>query len=190
MTRHALPTRIFSFRPLALSALAVMAVLALVASLAVGAPTAFAADADAIVGVWETSPEDASKGKARIEIYEDGGKYFGKIVWLEKPIYQEGDGYPDLLGEEKLDLNNPDESKQKDTILGLNLLKDFKHKGDSWEGGTIYDPENGKTYKSILRIGDGGETLKVRGFIGFSFIGRTSEWTRVKDNAQAQPEAA
>ena len=59
-------------------------------------------------------------------------------------------------------------------------MKGFLYDGKgTWKKGTIYDPDNGKTYKSKVKIGDQGE-LKVRGFIGFSLIGRTSQWTRVE----------
>jgi uncharacterized protein (DUF2147 family) len=49
----------------------------------------------------------------------------------------------------------------------------------TWHKGTIYDANDGKTYKCKMRL-EGEDTLKVRGFIGFSMIGRTEEWTRVR----------
>ncbi len=49
----------------------------------------------------------------------------------------------------------------------------------TWKKGTIYDPDNGKTYKCKVRLGDDG-VLNVRGYIGVSMIGRTSLWTRVE----------
>ena len=48
-----------------------------------------------------------------------------------------------------------------------------------WKKGTIYDPDNGKTYKCKLRLVS-DDVLNVRGYIGVSLIGRTSQWTRVK----------
>jgi uncharacterized protein (DUF2147 family) len=50
--------------------------------------------------------------------------------------------------------------------------------GDAWSGGTILDPESGKMYKCLLSLEDGGEKLKVRGFIGLSLLGRTQYWLR------------
>jgi uncharacterized protein (DUF2147 family) len=58
-------------------------------------------------------------------------------------------------------------------------MSDFKYDGKGlWHKGRIYDPDNGKTYKAKMRLAE-DDVLKVRGFIGFSMIGRTEEWTRV-----------
>ena len=125
---------------------------------------AIADEADAIIGQWYT--QDA---KALVEIYRSGDFYNGKIVWLKEPTYEDGT--------EKLDKNNPDESKHQDKIIGLNLVKGFTYKGNHrWTNGTIYDPDNGKTYSCKMTLE--GDALKVRGFIGISLIGRSQEWQR------------
>jgi uncharacterized protein (DUF2147 family) len=63
-------------------------------------------------------------------------------------------------------------------VLGLVILTGFKFDTDEWSDGDIYDPEKGKTYSCTLSLKDSG-TLKVRGYIGISLIGRTEIWTRV-----------
>ncbi|MCD6066436.1 MAG: hypothetical protein K0S33_1262 [Bacteroidetes bacterium] len=120
-----------------------------------------------IIGTWLTDG-----GKAKVQIYKSGERYNGKIVWLKTPNYE--DGTP------KIDKNNPDKNRQKDPILGLNLLKGFVFDEDQWEDGTIYDPENGKTYLCKITYNKGG-WLQVRGFIGVSLIGRTQTWYKVGD---------
>jgi uncharacterized protein (DUF2147 family) len=50
--------------------------------------------------------------------------------------------------------------------------------GNSYEDGTIYDPENGKTYSCTIEMVN-ANTLNVRGYIGISLIGRTDVWKRV-----------
>ena len=61
------------------------------------------------------------------------------------------------------------------------VLEGFEFQGDDeWEEGTIYDPNNGKTYSCIITMED-KETIEVRGFIGFSLIGRTVVWTRYNE---------
>jgi uncharacterized protein (DUF2147 family) len=152
-------------------------VAAVVIALFLALPAA-AGDDDEILGVWATDPEGEG-GQAHIEIYAVDGKYSGKIVWLEEPVYPEGD--PDgEAGEPKVDTNNPDPALQSRPIMGLELMAGFVFDGKgTWKKGTIYDPDNGKTYKCKVKIGDNGE-LNVRGFIGFSMIGRTSLWTRVE----------
>ena len=51
-------------------------------------------------------------------------------------------------------------------------------KGDSWKGGTILDPNNGKEYKAKITLGDDGQTLEVRGYVGVAALGRTQVWQR------------
>ena len=60
--------------------------------------------------------------------------------------------------------------------------------GNTWAKGTIYDPEDGKTYKCKMTLTD-PKTLGVRGYIGISLIGRTTVWTRyVKpEGSEAKP---
>lgn len=145
-----------------------------------GALPVLAVDADAILGVWATDP-DGGGGLAHVEIYANGDRYDGKIIWLEEPLYTaEDEG--ETPGIPKEDHNNPDPALQSRPIVGLLLMEGFVFNGkDTWQKGTIYDPDDGKTYKCKVRFGENGE-LKVRGYIGFSMLGRTSEWTRVKEN--------
>jgi uncharacterized protein (DUF2147 family) len=57
-------------------------------------------------------------------------------------------------------------------------LSGFKFAGDNlWEDGTIYDPENGKTYRCKITL-ESPNRLNVRGFVGISLFGRTTVWTR------------
>ncbi len=63
-------------------------------------------------------------------------------------------------------------------VLGMEILKGL-HKGDDgWDGGTILDPNNGKTYRSQLRVVDGGNKIEVRGYIGIPLLGRSQSWLR------------
>lgn len=127
----------------------------------------FSQKADDIIGTWLTGSE-----KAKVQIFKSGDKYYGTIVWLRNPTYE--DGTP------KVDKNNPDKSKQGNTIVGLNMLKNFSFDEDEWNGGTIYDPENGKLYSCKISIRDGNK-LDVRGYIGISLLGRTETWFKVAD---------
>jgi len=152
--------------------LLLIAVIGLVSSASV-----LAADGDAIVGLWATDPEGEG-GQAHIEIFADGDRYSGNIVWLDEPIYP-SDDEQGMAGQEKVDRENPDAALRTRKIIGLVIMEDFIFDGKgTWQKGTIYDPDNGKTYKSKVKLTDDG-VLKVRGFIGVSLIGRTSQWTRV-----------
>jgi uncharacterized protein (DUF2147 family) len=147
---------------------------AIVAVVACG--LAFADDGDAIVGLWLTAPNEED-GNARVEISKEGGTYVGKIVWLEKPVYPPDDE-EGMAGKEKMDRENPDPDLRNRPVKGLQIMSGFEYAGkNKWKKGTIYAPDDGKTYKCKVTLGDDG-VLKVRGFIGFSMLGRTEEWTR------------
>jgi uncharacterized protein (DUF2147 family) len=54
-------------------------------------------------------------------------------------------------------------------------------KGDNhYQGTEILDPFSGNTYRVKLKLKDLGETLEVRGYVGFSLFGRTQIWKRVE----------
>ncbi len=144
--------------------------------LALAAGPAGAADngADAIVGLWRTEPDP--HGAAIVKIERVGNRYQGRIVWLEKPLYGPDEERP---GQPKVDLNNPDPALRNRPILGLELVKGFVYVGRGrWKKGTIYDPNKGKTYKCKAWL-EGHDTLKIRGYIGFSLLGRNATWKRV-----------
>ena len=145
-----------------------MLMFALVALL-VSNVAAFAQNADAIVGLWAPS-----SGKARVQIFKQGEKYMGRIVWLREPV-------DPATGKPKVDKNNEDEAKRSKPLLGYMLLDNFVFKSEDklWEDGTIYDPENGSTYKCKINMPD-NNTLDVRGFIGVSLFGRTDTWKRLQ----------
>ena len=127
-----------------------------------GAAPVLASDADAILGVWATDPEGGG-GPAHVEIYANGDRIDGKIVWLEEPLYTARMRVR-LAGIPKEDHNNPDPALQSRPIIGLVIMEGFVFDGkDTWHKGTIYDPDNGKTYKCKVRFGDGGE-LRGSGF--------------------------
>jgi uncharacterized protein (DUF2147 family) len=127
--------------------------------------------ADDILGTWLTGTQ-----KAAVTIYKQGSKYYGKISWLKTPLNEEG--------KPKVDKSNPDEKRRADPLMGLNLLKDFSFVGtDKWEKGTIYDPENGKTYSCKITMVD-KDKLDVRGFVGISMLGRTQTWIRIPEKKQ------
>ncbi len=160
------------------------ALAALVLVLAASAATAGSPAADAVTGFWKTEPDP--DGAAIIRIFENDGRYDGEIVWLEKPLYGPDEERP---GQPKVDLNNPDPGLRERPILGLRLLQGFVFDGTKWKKGTIYDPQTGKTYKCKMWL-EGPDTLKVRGFIGFSMLGRNATWTRVPPEELARLEIA
>lgn len=142
------------------------------------AGTAWGADkadpADAVLGKWWFP-----KKNGKMEIYREDGKFFGKVI-----AYDE---------EGALDKNNPDAELAKRPFVGILMLEDFVYNADDevWDSGTIYDGDNGKTYKCKMWFEDGDlSQLKARGFIGFSLLGRTETFARVTKAEEAADAAA
>ena len=78
----------------------------------------------------------------------------------------------------KTDTRNPDPALRNRPLVGLNIFSGFTYDGDgAWSGGFIYDPNSGKTYRCKLKLTN-PNTLKVRGYIGISLVGRTETWIR------------
>lgn len=125
----------------------------------------FSQNKDTILGKWLSA-----SGEAHIQIYQNGNKFSGKLVWLKDPL--------DVNGKPMLDKKNPKNELTKRPILGLIFLKDFIFKDGIWEGGNIYDPKTGKTYSCKISAA-GKDKINVRGFVGFSMLGRTEIWPRV-----------
>jgi len=143
-----------------------LVVLALILFFSVNLNAQTAVSSELITGTWLTA-----SGKAKVKISKEGNVYNGKIVWLRDPLNAEG--------KPKTDKNNPNDALKVMPLLGLNMLKNFVFDEDQWIDGTIYDPENGKTYSCKVKYRDG--KLDVRGYIGISLLGRTETWFKVAD---------
>ncbi|WP_430816693.1 DUF2147 domain-containing protein [Carboxylicivirga sp. RSCT41] len=126
-----------------------------------------------VVGTWLTQDGDS---KVQISQTEDG-HFKGQIIWLKNPTEEDGT--------DKLDKHNPDEDLKRRKIMGLELLKNFEYSEDDeeWTNGTIYDPKSGNTYKCYMWFDGNPNKLQVKGYIGFSLIGKKVSWTRVIGDA-------
>lgn len=124
-----------------------------------------AGDENGIVGKWGDR-----KGEAKVMIYKKGDKFYGKLYWLKSPY--------DKDGNVRKDEKNPVPDKRDRELEGLEILHDFRYQNGVWTGGKIYDPRTGKTYDCKLSLSDDGK-LSIRGYLGFSFIGKTETMVRL-----------
>src|ERR1700738_235242 len=135
------------------------------------AAMAFADAAHTPVGVWQTIDDHTHQPKALVQItQQDDGTLSGKVI---KGL--SSNNSPDRRCTECTD------ERKDQKILGMTFVKDMKKDGDSWGGGRILDPENGKVYRCQMHLEDGGQKLVVRGYIGFSLLGRSQTWIRQSD---------
>ena len=123
---------------------------------------AFANQPEDIEGVWLNA-----KGDGFIEFKISDGVLSGTII-----------GSPLLEDKLRKDENNPDPTLRERLLQGITILNDFNYDGGRrWQGGTIYDPNNGKTYNCKITLID-IDTIEVRGYVGIALFGRTEVWQR------------
>jgi uncharacterized protein (DUF2147 family) len=138
---------------------------------------ALAADEDKILGLWNTPENDC-----KFEIFKRGSKYCGRITWLKEPLYPADDDRG-MAGRPVVDRDNPNPNLRSRPLIGLQLIEGFTYTGKNvWEKGTIYNPDNGKTYRCKMIL-SAPNRLEVRGFIGIPLLGATSVWTREAESS-------
>jgi uncharacterized protein (DUF2147 family) len=116
------------------------------------------AAAETVFGKWLTDD-----GAAVIAIERCGQHLCGRIARVLDPRAPAND------------INDPDRRKQSQPLVGTIVLSGFDRAGSEWEGGEAYDPKTGRTYRSRLKLLDGGK-LEVTGCV--LFLCRSRYWTR------------
>ncbi len=119
-----------------------------------------------VIGKWNTIDDATGEAKSIVEVFSKSGKIYAKVVDILDPATKNN-----------LCKQCPGDDKNK-PILGLNIIKGLSKDGAEYNSGEILDPKNGKLYKCALSL-ESKDKLKVRGYIGFSLIGRTQYWYRV-----------
>ncbi len=120
--------------------------------------------AQSAVGTWKTIDDETGEEKSYVEIVEKDGKYYGTVSKI-------------LREEHVNDVCSQCNDYRKDKpILGMEILSDMSLDGDTYSGGEIVDPENGKTYRA--KMWRDGDNLMVRGYVAFLY--RTQTWLPVK----------
>ena len=142
----------------------------LFASLLLCAATGTALAQATPAGLWKTIDDKTKTEKSLVRITDNGGVLTGKV---EKILSDKPDAKC---------VDCTDERKGQ-PVQGMTILRDIKadasDKG-TWVGGDILDPNDGKIYKVLLKLVDGGKKLDVRGYIGMPMLGRTQTWLRVE----------
>ena len=137
------------------------------AVLAAAPCAAWAADPSTVVGVWRTIDDKTNKPRALVRISERNGLLYGRVTAILDAKYADA-RCQDCSGDRA---NQP--------VLGLEIIRNMQPDGNRWDGGTILNPETGDVYHCRFHVGPDGQTLIVRGFIGFSLIGRSQTWQRM-----------
>jgi uncharacterized protein (DUF2147 family) len=131
-------------------------------------PVLFAAllaapSADSVVGQWKTETRNGI-----VDVTRCGPSLCGTLLT--------SDGIranPALK-----DINNKDEKLRGRQLKGVTMLQGFTQSEGIWDGGTIYNAEDGRIYKARITPVD-ANTLKLRGCV-FVPLCKTQTWTRVR----------
>jgi len=146
---------------------------ALIVALMMSATMVFADALDTPVGIWQTIDDYTNQPKALVQITQGvDGALSGKVV-------------------KSLDVNDSlerrctecNDNRKDQKILGMTIIRNMKRDSDGWEGGRILDPNNGREYSCKMYLEDEGRKLVVRGYWGFSLLGRSQTWVRQSDAA-------
>ena len=117
-----------------------------------------------IEGDWYNEEKDAI-----IKIYKERNTLSGKITWMKYPNDENGNPKTDPL--------NDDETLRSRSRMGMIIMYGFIYDDEQWEDGERYDPKSGNTYSGIITM-TSKNRLDLRGYVGISWFGRTSHWTR------------
>ncbi len=125
--------------------------------------------ADKIIGVWESVDSDP---RLKFEFYKSGGKYFGKLLYASNMF--ESDGKTP-----KRDDKNPDKDLRSRSRYGITNITNLSYEDSEYTGGNLYNPAEGRNYRVKAKLTSENE-LDFRGYIGFSLLGKTMKFKRVR----------
>ncbi len=165
--------------PTALAALLPVAMLGV--ALSVAPYDAVKADEPSAAGLWQALDDETHQPSGWFLIRDAGGGiYVGSLV---KMFLKPGQDPAIVCSKCKDDrLNKP--------WLGLEIIRGMRRDGLAYSDGTILDPRDGNVYSAKMTLAPDGQTLTVRGYLGFSLLGRNQYWTRLPDSAYSELDPA
>jgi uncharacterized protein (DUF2147 family) len=129
------------------------------------------------VGLWQGVDDETKQPSGWFLIREHDGVYAGIIA---KMFMKPGEDPNAVCSKCKDD-------RRDHPWLGLEIIRGMKPESDNkYVDGTILDPRDGNIYKAMMTVTPDGQTLIVRGYLGFSLLGRNQYWTRLPDTAYGQ----
>ena len=123
--------------------------------------------AQSVLGKWKTIDDKTGMEKSIVLVYEENGLIHGKVIEIF-----------DAQKRNRVCENCTGSLKNK-PVLGMVFMKNLKKDGNEFNDGVVIDPESGKEYSCYITL-ENSETLKIRGYMGISLMGRTQYWKRHK----------
>ena len=123
---------------------------------------------DGILGKWMYEEKNLI-----VDVYKQDNDFKAKIIW-----FHDGDTLTSI--EQRMDNKNPDKDLRERKIVGMDVLSGLEYdpKENKWVKGKIYDCSSGKTWDATVHLSD-AQTMEVRGYYIFKFIGKTMKFTRM-----------
>jgi uncharacterized protein (DUF2147 family) len=131
--------------------------------------SAYAENSNSPIGKWQTLNEKTKHPGSIVKISMEQNTLVGEIAELLPGSHYKA---TDVCTQ------CPDDLKNK-PIVGLRFLWGFvpdATQKDTWTGGKVLDPNNGKIYQGSIKLTDHGNTMLLRGYWGPFW--RTQTWTR------------
>lgn len=144
--------------------------------------TATGAQAGDPTGYWRKA--DQGQFPAKMQIYRCGGRSICvKIAWLQNPR--------DSQGRVLQDVRNVNPSLRGRTIEGLPIVKGMGQVGANQWKGSIYNPEDGKTYSATITLASSSKIV-LKGCVA-AFLCREQVWLRTsapppREEEKPEPE--
>jgi len=142
------------------------AMLCLLLSAGMQAAALHAADLNSPIGRWRTFDDKTGQARGIVRIFEQDGRFFGRLEQSFTP------------GADTRVCSVCTDDRKNQPIIGLMIIRNVKLENGEYGGGDILDPDTGSVYRCKFHLEQGGARLVVRGFIGFSLLGRSQTWQR------------